>query len=247
MSTKKVSDGKTALYNNAGSAILSGAVVVTGNRIGIAAVNIAATTGTGTLDMEGVFELAAVATMAFAQGDKLYWDETAEKLTKVSGGNVPAGICWEAKLSAGTTAKVKLSDGIEPVPATPIIDCDVAVAASAVTLIPARMNPGGLWIKSVSGRIVEAFGGDTEDQGVITVRDTDLNVICTLTATDAGADAVNDIVEGIFTQELATGGAGKYVAPGVGVEAIKTQSTEGASVAGQMEVFADGLDAGNAA
>lgn len=100
--------GRIIKYTNTGSAISSGDVIVIGNQIGIAFTDIDATTGTGSVCLEGVYALDAVNDAAFALGDSLYWDAGASKLTKASSGNTPAGICIEAKAEAGTTGKVRL-------------------------------------------------------------------------------------------------------------------------------------------
>jgi predicted RecA/RadA family phage recombinase len=98
--------GEIMEYSNSGSAIDSGDVVVLGDRIGIAMVDIAATTGTGSLALCGVYELASDTGTAYSQGDKLYWSGT--QLTKTAAGNTPAGTAFEAKASGGTSAKVRL-------------------------------------------------------------------------------------------------------------------------------------------
>lgn len=103
-----VSDGKIMEYANAGSAIASGDVVVLPSGIGVAMVDIAATSGKGSVALEGVFSLAKEAPLVIAQGDKLYWDNSAKKLTKTASGNRPAGIAWLAALSADTSVQVKL-------------------------------------------------------------------------------------------------------------------------------------------
>jgi predicted RecA/RadA family phage recombinase len=101
-----VQEGRRIPYV-AGADIVVGQVIPLGSCVGIAADNIA-NTETGELFLEGVYQMAAVDNVAFAQGDELYWDDTAGKLTKVSAGNTPAGICFETKLQAGAAAKVKL-------------------------------------------------------------------------------------------------------------------------------------------
>src|SRR4051812_17084577 len=104
-----IQPGERMEYANAGSAIAAGDVVVLGERIGVALVDIAATSGSGTIELEGVFELASVTNAAFAQGDALMWDSSTGKLTKVaSSTTTPAGVCFEAKLSAGAVARVNL-------------------------------------------------------------------------------------------------------------------------------------------
>lgn len=92
----------------AGADIASGAVVVLGDSIAVAMQSIA-NGSTGSVLRRGVVELAAIATGPFTQGQQLFWDANASKLTDVGTGNTPAGMCAEAKLSAGTTAKLELN------------------------------------------------------------------------------------------------------------------------------------------
>lgn len=62
---------------------------------------------TGTVNLEGVWELTADNATAFNVGDMLYWNTSGKKLTKTNT-DVPAGICVLAKINTGTTARVKL-------------------------------------------------------------------------------------------------------------------------------------------
>ena len=108
MATTYVRDGKTLTYSNTGAAISSGDVVLMSNTVGVAIADIAATTGTGAVQIEGVWTLAAAAG-AWVQGDNLYWDNTAKKFTKTASGNTLAGIAADTKASAATTGNVKLN------------------------------------------------------------------------------------------------------------------------------------------
>lgn len=102
-----VKTGKRLTYANASTAIASGAVVALGTvGIGIACADIAATTGVGELEVEGVFTLAKEADVAFAFGDRLWWNGT--ELTKTPGAYAIAGFCVAAAAEAATTAQVKL-------------------------------------------------------------------------------------------------------------------------------------------
>lgn len=103
-----VAEGKTIKYANTGSAISSGDVVVLGAGIGVAVTDIAATTGVGSVLVEGVVEIAKVSGTAFTQGAKLYWDSGNSELTTTAQGNLAVGVAYEAAASADTTAKVKL-------------------------------------------------------------------------------------------------------------------------------------------
>ena len=58
--------------------------------------------------VKGVYELPAVTTAAITQGAKVYFDATAGKITPTATDNTLAGIAWEAKIQAGTVARVRL-------------------------------------------------------------------------------------------------------------------------------------------
>ena len=66
------------------ASVLSGDLVVVGSLIGVAAFD-ALSAEPIEIDTEGVFLLPKVVTDVIAQGDKLYWDSGAEKLTKTPG------------------------------------------------------------------------------------------------------------------------------------------------------------------
>lgn len=112
MSTKEIQPGKIMTYSNGGSAISSGDVVVLTNQIGVAEVDIAASTGTGSVSLEGVYQLAKVTGTAFTQGDLLFWDGSNHYLTKTATGNTWAGQCFESAASGDSTCLVRL----EPMP-----------------------------------------------------------------------------------------------------------------------------------
>ena len=114
MTTKYVSPGGTMDYTNGGSAIASGDVVVVGNLIGIAHDAIAATTGTGVLHIEGVFDIPKVSAAVIAQGDSVFWDVSAGEAddnaaTAATGDIVPCGVAMEAAGNGVTTIAVKIN------------------------------------------------------------------------------------------------------------------------------------------
>jgi len=117
MTTKYESDGKVIQYTNAGSAIASGDVVVMGNTIGIALEDIAATTGVGSVAIEGVFNNVPKVTAAvFVKGEKLIWDVSAGKFDDAAAspatGDVTGGaIAWIAGANLETTCTIKLTPG----------------------------------------------------------------------------------------------------------------------------------------
>lgn len=99
--------GGNVIDYTAAANIAYGAVIPLTTCVGVALEDIA-NGATGSVTITGVFETAAVNTAAFAVGDKLYWDDTANTLTKTDTGNTPAGVCVAAKAAAGTTARVKI-------------------------------------------------------------------------------------------------------------------------------------------
>ena len=117
MTTKYVQDGKVIQYANAGSAIAAGDVVVMGNTIGIALEDIAATSGVGSVAIEGVFaNIPKVTAAVFAQGEKLIWDVSAGKFddaaaTPASGDVTGGAIAMVAGANLETTCTIKLTPG----------------------------------------------------------------------------------------------------------------------------------------
>lgn len=89
-----------------GATVASGVPVVVGDLIGVAL-------GSGTegqvvaVKFDGVFELEK-ATGAMAQGAKLYWDNTAKKVTTTATSNTLIGYAWKAEVSGATTVRVRL-------------------------------------------------------------------------------------------------------------------------------------------
>ena len=59
-------------------------------------------------DLVGVFELPAATSQAWAQGVKLYWDDTAKNFTTTSSSNTACGHAAYAKDSAAAVGKVRL-------------------------------------------------------------------------------------------------------------------------------------------
>lgn len=116
MTTKYLQDGDVLTYTNAGSAITSGSVVGLKHCVGVALADIAASTGTGPVALEGVFLVPKTTGTAWANGEKLLWDVSASKFdgsgaTPATGDIMGAAIAWGAALSADATAYVKLCQG----------------------------------------------------------------------------------------------------------------------------------------
>jgi len=117
MATNFVQDGDVISYSNAGSAITAGSVVAIGSLIGVALVDIAATTGVGSVQLRGVFTLPKATGSAWTQGAKLLWDASAAKFdigtaTPATGDISVCCVAFAAAASGDTTGKVLLNAGV---------------------------------------------------------------------------------------------------------------------------------------
>lgn len=97
----------------AGSDIAAGALVLVGDKPGVAKFAIP-NGATGALSMRGVFDVAQDGAAAVSVGDKIYWDATEGKATKTastgSGGdtvyNTRIGVAVAAAASGADTVRV---------------------------------------------------------------------------------------------------------------------------------------------
>jgi len=117
MATSFVQDGNVIAFANTGSAISSGDIVVVGTQVGVALDDIAATTGVGSVAMEGVYTLAKVSAAVIAQGEEVFYDLSAlafdDNLATPASGDVSnCCVAWEAAGNGVTTIKVKLNVGV---------------------------------------------------------------------------------------------------------------------------------------
>ncbi len=200
----------------------------------------------------GLAKVASASGTTFSKGDPVYWDASANlavapALTLDGSADFYVGTAHKAKVSGETVVEVDLNaQPLLPAIPQPTVfefDCEDGADETGGTknihvLIPANANKRGLLILGAYALVTEVFGGATEDQGIVTITDGSGNTICTLTATDAGADAANDVIVG--TSDLfsaTTGDAAKVVAAGVTVRGQVTQETSGAGKAGKMKVY----------
>lgn len=111
MATNFIQEGDTWNFTNTGSAISSGApVLIPGYGYGVAATDIAATTGTGSVFTKGVFEFSAASADTWSQGARLYWDAAQGTAGEVNTdeANVFIGRAFTAKANGETKVHVKL-------------------------------------------------------------------------------------------------------------------------------------------
>ncbi len=109
MANNYIQEGKTLTYSNAtGSAIAAGDLVIVGQRVGVALVDIA-DGASGAVAVEGVYEVAKEASLSVSQGDLLYCDATSGELDKTETDHTLAGYAFADSASSETTVKVKLN------------------------------------------------------------------------------------------------------------------------------------------
>jgi len=117
MSTNYVQEGGVIQYTNGGTAISSGDVVVMGEIIGVAMVDIA-NGETGSVAIEGVFNLPKVDAAVIAQGESVIYDVGASEFddnaaTPATGDVSKCCVAMEGKgATTGETIAVKLNVGV---------------------------------------------------------------------------------------------------------------------------------------
>ena len=88
--------------------VLSGAVVISGAIIGIAAGD--ALSGTDVdVETRGVFTLPKVSALAISVGDILYFDSATKLVNKTASGNTRIGVAVSAAANPSGTVEVRLS------------------------------------------------------------------------------------------------------------------------------------------
>ena len=114
MATNMIQNGNKMTWSNGtGSDVSSGDLVNVNGTFGVALVDIA-NGASGTLAMEGVFEIPAINTAVISQGNPVYYVASTGKGSPVAGDQKYIGLAWETKAEAGTTVLVKLGAGYHP-------------------------------------------------------------------------------------------------------------------------------------
>ena len=124
------------------------------------------------------------------------------------------------------------------------VDCETGQTPSSVVLVPASLNSNDMVIRSAYAVVAEQFAGSTQDQGIVTLQDTDgASINITFTAADAGADAVDDAIlnggSDKTLNEAASGEALATIPAKKGLKAVVTQATSGGSPAGKMQIVVE--------
>lgn len=107
MATNYVQPGEVLDFT-ATAALISGAGVLIGSRLGVALTDIAIG-DTGAVAVKGVYTLPKLATDVVAQGALLYWDNTNARLTTTLTGNTLAGYAAAASGNGAATVNIALN------------------------------------------------------------------------------------------------------------------------------------------
>ncbi len=190
--------------------------------------------------ISGAFDHVITGLVAADVGTPIYASDDGT-LTKVALGNAFVG--WVERFVSAGLGTVRLqgleSGGPMIHRTSAAIDCD---AANEAMLIHPTENQNGLLLLWAGAIVTEVFAGATEDQGIVTLQDTDGTTLgATFTASNAAADVVNDIIAPLANKVAigaATGSLLVIVPAGKGVKAKVTQLTSGAGAAGAMKVIA---------
>lgn len=110
--------------------VTSGEPVQIGGIIGIGALD-ALVSESVNIQVEGVFDVDKVSAQAWAEGESIYWDDTAELMTTVKGG-IWAGIAVAAAANPSSTGRMRMNPGNERglhigLSAVPLVDDSVDV------------------------------------------------------------------------------------------------------------------------
>ena len=108
MAAKYIQDDESVDYTP-GSNVTAGDVVVQGDLVGVAKLDIAAGR-LGALAVEGVFDFpkSTAGGSAIAVGTTVYWNAGAQQATATSAGNKLLGKTIKAAVDADTTVRVRL-------------------------------------------------------------------------------------------------------------------------------------------
>lgn len=122
------------------------------------------------------------------------------------------------------TAPLGLRDSSLVARLSPIIETK---ALNMAVIINPNENQNGLIIHHAFAILTEVMVGDSEDQGIITLKDSaGTTLAITFTPTNAAADAIDDVIQAAantVAATAATGSAMVVVPAGLGVNAVVTQ------------------------
>jgi predicted RecA/RadA family phage recombinase len=141
--TNKLREGQIIQYL-AGADIAAGEPVVIGNRVGIAIAAIA-NGDSGSVEMEGCYSVNKVSAQAWAAGDEIFWDSSAELFTTVAASNTFAGHAMDIAANPTSTGNLRLSPGYKKMPVQAAsVASDAAGAVVDLNLLIGKLKTAGL-------------------------------------------------------------------------------------------------------
>lgn len=111
MATTKVQDGNLLTLTAPSGGVVKGKPVKINNII-VVSLDTAAEGATFVGEAGGVWDLTAEGAgsgQALAIGAAAYWDDTEKRITATSSGNTKVGVATAAKLTADTTARIRMN------------------------------------------------------------------------------------------------------------------------------------------
>lgn len=220
-------------------------VRLTDGRIGIPRVDLAAGE-LGAVAVVGLFEVPKASATVFAAGDEIWWDASASQAVGAHAAGLDADLDYRLGIAAAAAANgaahvlMELNGTrADAIPQSLEFEFDVADGDTDVhVLLDPELNETGLLIEEIVAEVVEQMAGSSQDQGIVTIKNTAGSpaTLATLTPSDAAADAVGDVVVGYLLHAASTGDALKKVAAGLGITGQVTQQTAGGTPAGKLRV-----------
>lgn len=200
----------------------------------------------GAVYTKGIISFKCATGVTFAAGAPVYWDQSADTCiaSPAASDDVYLGTCVVAKTTE-LEVLVDLNEGFGGAAGTGQRGAWVTRAVvidhadtAEFELVSAVENPNGLLVVSFHGVLTEVCAGTEDQLGISLYEDGADAAQSVILASDAGADAVGDILIG--TRTLAAGATGNVAAiipAGCGAYAKVSQATTG-SAAGAMKVSA---------
>lgn len=187
--------------NSSGNTITSGSGVVVATGIfGVAGADIS-DGAVGAVHLEGVFELDKATNEGdFAVGDKLFWNASTKKLTKVNTGNTPVGICFAVAAEAAAKAQVKLGGASDFSPSD-MGEITVAAVVAALTDNGGGTADGTIDSQAAPVTLTDSTGGEpTHDDTLAAVTES-------TAVTDNSTGATTDTILAEITNAANAGSA----------------------------------------
>lgn len=192
----------------------------------------------------GFFDIYAASGTTFTAGDPVWWDTSASAAVDTQGASddLYLGIAMATKGAGVYAVRIALNIPQYNALARGTFACWVPTVAynsgsTEYELLAAANNVNGAIGLHFFGVISTVMGGDSQDQQIITLYDSDDNALATLTPSDAAADAAGDIVVGTNSAAAASTGAALIIIPaGKGAYVKTTQACAGTGAAGAMKV-----------